>query len=388
MGKRFPLDGIDVRAVAAANGPEGLVALSGRQGLWLASPEDSSGERCLTRAISKDTAGKWLDLGSVSWCPDLRKTGWLATVRQRTVLLWDAGISRACGNIELTASVRAVTDIHWGSHLATGAMDGSVRLHDHRDLRQVAAVFNSRSNGYTQVRINNTAPLLLASAHAGYLLVWDVRSPKRALSSIIAHVSNKVGKFDWGRHASADHIVTCSPMEYEVKSWKMQPEAAPDRQPTPAAALKYSSMVASALMAPSGTLVLTAHADARLRLCALPMRDDEPSMPVTPATPARAATSGGSGSVGEQKLSQVLLSCSTGGPVERRVDVGPPLPGAIAGAGDGASDFRVVAVTAPAGGGAAALREWLITSQVAAVTEPTEMAAGGGAGGSGDGVVI
>ena len=64
VGKRFPLDGIDVRAVAAANGPEGLVALSGRQGLWLASPEDSSGERCLTRAISKDTAGKWLDLGS------------------------------------------------------------------------------------------------------------------------------------------------------------------------------------------------------------------------------------------------------------------------------------------------------------------------------------
>ena len=29
----------------------------------------------------------------------------------------------------------AVTDIHWGSHLATGAMDGSVRLHDHLLVR-------------------------------------------------------------------------------------------------------------------------------------------------------------------------------------------------------------------------------------------------------------
>ena len=68
VGRRFPLDGVDVRAIAAADGPEGLVALSGRQGLWLAAPEDASGERCLTRAISKDAAGKWLDLGSVSWC--------------------------------------------------------------------------------------------------------------------------------------------------------------------------------------------------------------------------------------------------------------------------------------------------------------------------------
>ena len=67
VGRRFPLDGIDVRAIAAANGPEGLVALSGPKGLWLASPEDSTGERCLTRAITKDAAGKWLDLGSVSW---------------------------------------------------------------------------------------------------------------------------------------------------------------------------------------------------------------------------------------------------------------------------------------------------------------------------------
>jgi len=250
VGKRFPLDGIDVRAIAAANGPEGLVALSGRQGLWLASPEDSSGERCLTRAITKDSAGKWLDLGSVSWsvsflsqalapalfwalhsalfplcsllccrhrCPDLRKAGWLGAVRQRSVLLWDAGVGRACGNIELSTSVRAVTDLRWGDHLVTGAMDGSVRLHDHRDLRQVVAVFGSKSNGHTQVRVNSKVPVLVASAHAGYLLIWDLRHPKKPLSSILAHVSNKVGKFDWGHQSTSDQIVTCSPMESEVK---------------------------------------------------------------------------------------------------------------------------------------------------------------------------
>jgi hypothetical protein len=217
VGRRFPLEGMDVRSVAAANGPEGLIALAGRQGLWMASPEDSSGERCLTRAIAKDAMGKWLDLGSVSWCPDLRKTGWLAVVRQRTVMLWDAGFGRACGNIELSASVRAVTDLHWGDHLVTGAMDGSVRLHDYRDVRQTVAVFNSRSNGYTQVRVSSKSPVMVASAHAGYLLIWDARRPQKPLSSIIAHVSNKVGKFDWGKHSTSDHIVTCSPMESEVK---------------------------------------------------------------------------------------------------------------------------------------------------------------------------
>jgi hypothetical protein len=154
VGRRFPLDGVDVRAIAAANGPEGLVALSGRQGLWLAAPEDSSGERCLTRAISKDAAGKWLDLGSVSWCPELRKTGCLAAVRQRSVLLWDAGVGRSSGTVDLPASVRAVTDLHWGDHLVTGGMDGSVRMHDHRDVRHVVCVFSSKVNGHTQVSVN------------------------------------------------------------------------------------------------------------------------------------------------------------------------------------------------------------------------------------------
>ena len=150
-------------------------------------------------------------------CPDLRKAGWLGAVRQRSVLLWDAGVGRACGNIELSTSVRAVTDLHWGDHLVTGAMDGSVRLHDHRDLRQVVAVFGSKSNGHTQVRVNSKVPVLVASAHAGYLLIWDLRHPKKPLSSIFAHVSNKVGKFDWGQQSTSDQIVTCSPMESEVK---------------------------------------------------------------------------------------------------------------------------------------------------------------------------
>lgn len=45
----------------------------------------------------------------------------------------------------------------------------------------------------------------------------DLRQPKKPLSSIIAHVSNKVGKFDWGNNTTADQLVTCSPMECDVK---------------------------------------------------------------------------------------------------------------------------------------------------------------------------
>jgi hypothetical protein len=37
----------------------------------------------------------------------------------------------------------------------------------------------------------------------------------------MAHISNKVGKFDWGQSSSCTHIVTCSPMETEVKSWNI-----------------------------------------------------------------------------------------------------------------------------------------------------------------------
>jgi len=66
--------------------------------------------------------------------------GWLGAVRQRSVMLWDASVGRSCGTIELSASVRSITDLHWGEHLVTGAMDGSVRLHDHRDARQVVPI--------------------------------------------------------------------------------------------------------------------------------------------------------------------------------------------------------------------------------------------------------
>ena len=362
IGKRFPLNGIDVRAIAGANAPEGLVALSGRQGLWLASPEDSSGERHLTRAITKDASGKWLDLGSLSWCPDLRRAGWLGVVRQRSVLLWDAGVGRTCGNIEMSASVRALTDVHWGEYLVTGAMDGSVCLHDHRDLKRTVAVFSSKSNGHTQVRINSKAPVLVASAHAGYLLIWDLRHPKKPLSSIIAHVSNKVGKFDWGQQTSADQIVTCSPMESEVKSWKVR-AARMDVLPTPVSSLKFSSLVSSALMSPSGVLVLTAHSDARIRLSPLPKLGSVEDAP---------KESHGDSS---QKTSQCLLSFSTGSPVERRVDVANVLPGMAAGP-DGTAELRVMAVTSPVGACAPMLREWLITSQAATVKEQTAKAGG------------
>ena len=241
-------------------------------------------------------------------------------------------------------------------------MDGSICLHDHRDLKRTVAVFSSKSNGHTQVRINSKSPVLVASAHAGYLLIWDLRNPKKPLSSIIAHVSNKVGKFDWGQQTSADQIVTCSPMESEVKSWKVR-AARMDVPPTPVSSLKFSSLVSSALMSPSGVLVLTAHSDARIRLSPLPKPGSLEDAP---------KESYGDSS---QKISQCLLSFSTGSPVERRVDVANVLPGMAPGP-DGTAELRVMAVTSPVGACAPMLREWLITSQAATVKEQTAKAGG------------
>jgi len=68
------------------------------------------------------------------------------------VLLWDAAKEQVCGNLESgERQQRSLTDLHWGTLLVTGSMDGSVCVHDERDLRKFAAVFNTRTIGHTQV---------------------------------------------------------------------------------------------------------------------------------------------------------------------------------------------------------------------------------------------
>jgi len=89
----------------------------------------------------------------VAWCPSSSRPGWLGAVRQRSVLLWDAAKEQVCGNLESgERQQRSLTDLHWGTLLVTGSMDGSVCVHDERDLRKFAAVFNTRTIGHTQVR--------------------------------------------------------------------------------------------------------------------------------------------------------------------------------------------------------------------------------------------
>eukprot|EP00961_Rhodomonas_salina_P226533 3062990-Rhodomonas_salina.4 len=215
LGEGLDLDGIDARGVAASHAPAGLAAISSRQGLWIAEMDKDDGP-FLSKAKCQDKNVKLLDLGSVSWSPPSGRPGCLAAVNKRCVLLWDAEKSEVCGNFESGGGQRSLTDLHWEHVLVTGGMDGSVSIHDPRQLTKVAATFQAKAFGHMQVRCSRLNPSLIAGANAGTVLVWDIRAGNRPLHSIMAHVSNKIGTVDW-HPRKAEELMTCSPTEPDVK---------------------------------------------------------------------------------------------------------------------------------------------------------------------------
>ncbi|KAJ1466525.1 hypothetical protein T484DRAFT_1756567, partial [Baffinella frigidus] len=151
VGTGVPLLGVDIRNVRSEHAPDGLVALTSRQGLWFARLSGTDAPSTFSRAAYKESTGKWPDLGPLAWCPDSARPGWLGAIQQRSVVLWDAVKDQVCGNLESGGvQHRSLTDMDWGALLATGSMDGSVCLHDPRDLRKFAAVFNTHTPGHTQ----------------------------------------------------------------------------------------------------------------------------------------------------------------------------------------------------------------------------------------------
>ncbi|EKX31367.1 hypothetical protein GUITHDRAFT_149341 [Guillardia theta CCMP2712] len=339
------LAGLEVRDMSAHMGPQGTIAITSRQGLWFAvddqlgrdGEEEGRGDegggrsRRVEPVVQKDAAGKWLDLGSVCWCPDAARAGWLAAVKQRSVMLWDAGLGAACGSSEAGGG-RSLTDVDWGPMLVAGSMDGMISVFDPRDVGSPVVSLLTKTIGHTQVRCCRRNSNLLASAHAGNVLVWDVRAGKRPLATMMAHVSNKVGKIDWSP-CNAEELVTCSPTESEVKLWRV---SQPQQEH---ATLKMCSHVSSAMFSPSGDMLLTAHADCRLRLTAI-------------------------------STSSTLLTIPTATVVERRVDWVCPV-------GDASVllPWRVAAITSPVGGSRVnVLKEWVLSSQPEHAAETAERA--------------
>ncbi len=117
IGEPLDVSGVDVRSLAAAWAPKGVVALTSRKGLWIAEiPTDPNEEASLSRAPLKDASGKWLDCGASAWCPLSTRRGWLGVLSNRTALLWDAQRSVVGSRIDSGGDgQRSLTDIDWGA---------------------------------------------------------------------------------------------------------------------------------------------------------------------------------------------------------------------------------------------------------------------------------
>lgn len=117
IGEPLDVSGVDVRSLAAAWAPTGIVALTSRKGLWIAEiPTEPHEELSLSRALLKDASGKWLDCGAAAWCPLSTRRGWLGVLSNRSALLWDVQRSITGSRIDSGGDgQRSLTDIDWGA---------------------------------------------------------------------------------------------------------------------------------------------------------------------------------------------------------------------------------------------------------------------------------
>ncbi|KAJ7029772.1 hypothetical protein C8F04DRAFT_1115839 [Mycena alexandri] len=126
----------------------------------------------------------------------------------------------------LHAHYRAITDINWHPAreerdvVASTGVDSWIWAWDLRAAAGGRAVFglSAFNAGGTQVKWNRQDPHLLASSHAGEVLVWDRRKGSLPSARLRAHRS-KIYGIDWSP-ARRDELVTCA-LDGEIKVWDL-----------------------------------------------------------------------------------------------------------------------------------------------------------------------
>ncbi|KAJ6566840.1 hypothetical protein B0H19DRAFT_1067114 [Mycena capillaripes] len=124
----------------------------------------------------------------------------------------------------LHAHYRAITDINWHPApaerdvVASTGIDAWVWAWDLRAAAGGRAVFglSAFNAGGTQVKWNRQDPHVLASSHAGEVLIWDRRKGSLPITRLRAHRS-KIYGIDWSP-AVRDELVTCA-LDGEIKVW-------------------------------------------------------------------------------------------------------------------------------------------------------------------------
>lgn len=108
----------------------------------------------------------------------------------------------------------------------------------------------------TQVKWNRQDPHIVASAHAGYVLLWDDRKGALPLATVHSHHA-KIYGLDWSRNTRSE-LVTCS-MDASVKRFStLSPAVDPETKLTPHLdMIKTSQPVWRARYLPFGNGVLS-----------------------------------------------------------------------------------------------------------------------------------
>ncbi|KAF7354044.1 WD-REPEATS-REGION domain-containing protein [Mycena venus] len=223
------------------------IVLAARRGLFIIDLESPlSVPRFLPQG------GTW-DVADVQWNPHKSRAEYVVSTSSEKLLIWNlllpspsypfptaapslnnanktaapsASSASAPSSIAhvLHAHYRAITDINW--HPAEGerdvvastGIDSWIWAWDLRAAAGGRAVFglSAFNAGGTQVKWNRQDPHLLASSHAGEVLIWDRRKGSLPRTRLRAHRS-KIYGIDWSP-SMRDELVTCA-LDGEIKVW-------------------------------------------------------------------------------------------------------------------------------------------------------------------------
>ncbi|KAJ7184758.1 hypothetical protein C8R46DRAFT_1158882 [Mycena filopes] len=212
--------------------------------------------------------GTW-DVADVQWNPHTSRAEYIVSTSSEKLLIWNlllpspspaTSSSSAKGGTNtgsksvpkassastpssiahiLHAHYRAITDINWHPApeerdvvASTGGL-ASRNAYAAVPLAHDAVLTSLPPAGGTQVKWNRQDPHVLASSHAGEVLVWDRRKGSLPSARLRAHRS-KIYGIDWSP-ARRDELVTCA-LDGEIKVWDISAAgeggpAAPEHTP-------------------------------------------------------------------------------------------------------------------------------------------------------------
>ncbi|KAF7373833.1 WD-REPEATS-REGION domain-containing protein [Mycena sanguinolenta] len=225
------------------------IVLAARRGLFIIDLESPlSVPRFLPQG------GTW-DVADVQWNPHVSRAEYIVSTSSEKLLIWNlllpapapayssnasypfsgvkssnttpsiasASAPSSIAHI-LHAHYRAITDINWHPApeerdvVASTGLDSWIWAWDLRAAAGGRAVLglSAFNAGGTQVKWNRQDPHVLASSHAGEVLIWDRRKGSLPRTRLRAHRS-KIYGIDWSP-TRRDEIVTCA-LDGEIKVW-------------------------------------------------------------------------------------------------------------------------------------------------------------------------